>query len=268
MSAQPEYTARPDDADFDMRVNDLIEATKRGRTITMADGHVGQEAIRRMKRQIELAKATTEQESPERHAAYEAIVGPEVELKTIPNWENPHLAEKAALWGDPEFDLRNPYLQETDFLGYRRSTGQMVREFRKAFGQETPERPTVVEAEKVQEMLKWIVFGTFDHETGELTDSSEFDELLTALADNDIVGIADALADTVYLWHQFAAMHGIDLDKVLAEVHRSNMSKLGSDGNPVYYSNSTKIAKGPNYSPPNISKALDMKFDEEDGVWK
>lgn len=252
MSAQPEYTAQPDDDDFEARVNDLLEATKNGRTITMADGHVGQEAIRRIRRQIELAKATTEQDSEERYAAFRDIVGPEIV--------------------GPEIELSWPEACTVDTVSpwvvYRKSTGDMIHEFRKVYGQETPERPTVIPVEESSEMLNWIVFGTYDQETGEKTDPSEFEELLLALADNDIVGIADAVADTVYLWYQFAARHGIDLDKVLREVHRSNMSKLGEDGKPVYYPGTTKVAKGPNYSPADVAGALDLTWNEEDGVWE
>ena len=275
---QPEYIAQPDDADFEMRVNDLLEAVRNGRTITMADGHVGQEAIRRLRRQIELAKATTEQDSEERYAAFRALVGPEIPLTPqqlaegyrVIGWEAGTKFDRKtapwAVWTDDDLVSGDP--RSTNHLNPRQSTGEMIAEFRKAYGQEHPDRPTVVPVEEASEMLNWIVFGTYDPETGEKTDPSEFEELLLALADNDIVGIADAVADTVYLWYQFAARHGIDLDKVLREVHRSNMSKLGEDGKPVYYPNSTKVAKGPNYSKADIDGALELTWNEEGGVWE
>ena len=276
MSAAHEYAAQPDDVDFEARVNDLLEEVRNGGIITMAHGHVGQEAIRRMRRQIELAKATTAPESSEREQAFRDIVGPEIALDVssreiiAPEDGSPFSQSKWTIFRD------SPQQQtEQDFLGglsmtYHRydpssySTGSMIREFREAFGQEHPAEPTLVPVEESSEMLNWIVFGTYDPETGDKTDPSEFEELLLALADNNLAGIADAIGDTVYLWYQFAARHGIDLDAVLREIHRSNMSKLGADGKPVYYPNSTKVAKGPNYSKPDIAGVLGLTQEGED----
>ena len=61
----------------------------------------------------------------------------------------------------------------------------------------------------------------------------EVGEFVAASERGDLVGIADALADIVYVAYGTALTYGIDLDAVLHEVHRSNMSKLGSDGNPL-----------------------------------
>ena len=69
------------------------------------------------------------------------------------------------------------------------------------------------------------------------------------------VEAADALADLVYVVYGMALETGIDLAAVLAEVQRSNMSKLGPDGRPVYREDG-KVLKGPGYVPPDVAGAL------------
>jgi len=83
----------------------------------------------------------------------------------------------------------------------------------------------------------------------------EVSELRAAATDADIVGIADALADIVYVAYGTALVYGIDLDGVLDEVHASNMTKLGADGRPVRRADG-KILKGPDYRPPDIAAVL------------
>ena len=85
--------------------------------------------------------------------------------------------------------------------------------------------------------------------------AEEFNEFEDALHDNDIVEVADALADLIYVIYGTALEFGIPLDEVLAEVHRSNMSKLGSDGKPIYREDG-KVIKGPNYFQPDIRGVL------------
>ena len=85
----------------------------------------------------------------------------------------------------------------------------------------------------------------------------EWGEYVTAVSQNDIVGVADGLADMVYVIFGSALAHGIDLPAVLAEVHRSNMSKVGADGKPIYRDDG-KVLKGPNYSPPNLRPLLGL----------
>ena len=80
-------------------------------------------------------------------------------------------------------------------------------------------------------------------------------EYWRAESDNDIVEIADALADIVYVAVGTAIAYGVPFDKVFAEVHRSNMSKLDKDGKPIYREDG-KVMKGENYEPPNIRKVL------------
>ena len=83
----------------------------------------------------------------------------------------------------------------------------------------------------------------------------EVEELKQAIGQDDLTGVADALTDILYVVYGTGAAYGIDLDECFAEVHRSNMSKLGSDNKPIYREDG-KILKGPNYSPPNLDKVL------------
>ena len=73
--------------------------------------------------------------------------------------------------------------------------------------------------------------------------------------ERDTVAAADALADLVYVVYGMALETGIDLAAVLAEVQRSNMSKLGADGRPVYRGDG-KVLKGPDYFPPDVAGVL------------
>ena len=80
-------------------------------------------------------------------------------------------------------------------------------------------------------------------------------EFATASRAGDLVAIADALADVVYVAYGSAVTYGIDLDAVLAEVHRSNMSKLDEDGRPLLREDG-KVLKSARYSPPDIAGVL------------
>ena len=86
----------------------------------------------------------------------------------------------------------------------------------------------------------------------------EVDELRVAVGEGDVVGIADALADIVYIACGTAHAYGIDLDAVMAEVHRSNMTKLGADGRPVHRADG-KVLKGPSYEPPQVAAVLGLE---------
>ena len=83
----------------------------------------------------------------------------------------------------------------------------------------------------------------------------EIAELREAGAAGDLVGVADALADIVYVAYGTACVYGIDLDAVLDEVHASNMTKLGADGRPVRRADG-KVLKGPGYRPPDVAGVL------------
>ncbi len=83
----------------------------------------------------------------------------------------------------------------------------------------------------------------------------ELDELTVAIKDKDIVEVADALTDLLYVVYGAGHSFGIDLDKCFAEVQRSNMSKLDNNGKPIYNEHG-KVMKGPNYFKPNLKKFL------------
>ena len=81
--------------------------------------------------------------------------------------------------------------------------------------------------------------------------AEELGELKEAIRDKDIVEVADALTDLLYVVYGAGHAFGIDLDKCFNEVHRSNMSKLGLDGKPIYREDG-KILKGQNYFDPDL----------------
>ena len=83
----------------------------------------------------------------------------------------------------------------------------------------------------------------------------ELDELINAIKNNDIVEVADALTDILYVTYGAGHSFGINLDKCFEEVQRSNMSKLDEDGNPIFNENG-KVMKGPNYFKPNLKQFL------------
>ena len=83
----------------------------------------------------------------------------------------------------------------------------------------------------------------------------ELDELAKAIKENDILEVADALTDILYVAYGAGHAFGINLDKCFDEVQKSNMSKLGKDGKPIY-NEKGKVMKGPDYFKPNLSKFL------------
>ena len=118
-----------------------------------------------------------------------------------------------------------------------------VGEFHRAYGLPLRDEPTVgVGAGQVELRLALI--------------EEELAELAAAARADDLVGVADALADIVYVAYGTAHVYGIDLDSVLDEVHASNMTKLGADGRPIRRADG-KVLKGPNYRPPDIAAVLD-----------
>jgi predicted HAD superfamily Cof-like phosphohydrolase len=126
----------------------------------------------------------------------------------------------------------------------RSRAGRQVGEFHRAYGLPVRDVPTGdVGREQVALRLSLI--------------QEEVSELAAAAAADDLVGVADALADIVYVAYGTAHVYGIDLDVVLDEVHASNMTKLGADGRPVRRSDG-KILKGPDYRPPDIAAALGL----------
>jgi predicted HAD superfamily Cof-like phosphohydrolase len=122
-----------------------------------------------------------------------------------------------------------------------RIAGQVAR-FHRAYGLPVRERP--VASLDVGEMA--LRQALMDEEVGELREA--------ALA-GDIVEVADALADIVYIAYGTAHVYGIDLDAVLDEVHASNMTKLGPDGRVLRRADG-KVLKGADYRPPDIARVL------------
>lgn len=90
----------------------------------------------------------------------------------------------------------------------------------------------------------------------------EFEEYLVAEEDHDLVEIADALADIVYVAFGTALEYGIPLEEVIEEVHASNMSKLGTDGKPIHREDG-KVIKGANYKRPDVARVLGIRGTEE-----
>jgi predicted HAD superfamily Cof-like phosphohydrolase len=119
---------------------------------------------------------------------------------------------------------------------------EMVREFHDTFGLPARDEPTPVDRREADLRMKLL--------------EEETTEVVQAIYKGDVYNLAKELADVVYVAYGTAVTYGIDLDKVFAEVHRSNMSKLDEDGNPILREDG-KILKGPNYFEPNIEKLLE-----------
>ena len=109
------------------------------------------------------------------------------------------------------------------------------------FGQETPKRPTLPNQKLAQLRVDLI--------------AEELNELVDALADDDMVEIADALTDILYVTYGAGVAFGIELDPCFHEVHRSNMSKLDEYGKPIYREDG-KVLKGPGYSKPDLTPII------------
>jgi predicted HAD superfamily Cof-like phosphohydrolase len=122
------------------------------------------------------------------------------------------------------------------------SNFESVGQFMKTFGQEVKTKPEIPDAETTNLRLELI--------------AEELNELYDAMEQKDIVGIADALTDILYVTYGAGHAFGIDLDKCFTEVQRSNMSKLGADGKPIYRDDG-KVMKGPNYSEPDLQSILE-----------
>ena len=117
-----------------------------------------------------------------------------------------------------------------------------VKTFMKTFGQETK-----VKAEFPKEKIVKLRYDLI-HE--------ELKELQNAMTTRNLKEIADALTDLLYVTYGAGHAYGINLDKCFAEVQRSNMSKLGQDGKPIY-NEKGKVMKGPNYVEPNLKQFLE-----------
>ena len=114
-----------------------------------------------------------------------------------------------------------------------------VKRFMKTFGQEIKEKPSFPN-EKITSLRYDLI-------------KEELDELKVAMDNKDIKEVADALTDIRYVTYGAGHAFGINLDRCFEEVQNSNMSKLGSDGKPIY-NDKGKVMKGPDYFKPNLTK--------------
>ena len=116
---------------------------------------------------------------------------------------------------------------------------QKVKNFMETFGQEVKSRPSF-SSDKIN-MLRYNLI------------KEELDEFKQALDNNDLLEVADALTDILYVTYGAGHAFGINLDACFEEVQNSNMSKLDEKGNPIYNEHG-KVMKGPNYFKPDLSK--------------
>ena len=111
--------------------------------------------------------------------------------------------------------------------------------FMKTFGQEVKSKPSF-STDKINKLRINLI-------------KEELDELKEAMENNDLLEVADALTDILYVTYGAGHAFGINLDKCFDEVQDSNMSKLDENGKPIY-NDTGKVMKGPNYFKPDLSK--------------
>ena len=114
-----------------------------------------------------------------------------------------------------------------------------VGTFMKTFGQEVKTKPSF-STDKINKLRLDLI-------------KEELEELTEAINNKDLLEVADALTDILYVTYGAGHAFGIDLDKCFDEVQNSNMSKLDENGNPIY-NESGKVMKGPKYFKPDLSK--------------
>lgn len=118
---------------------------------------------------------------------------------------------------------------------------QLVRQFNDTYQKEMSEVPRLPTEEEAHLMVDLI--------------EEELNELKESIEKQDLVGIADAITDIIYVSAQQGTVIGLPIDALLFEVQRSNLSKLGADGKPIFRSDG-KVLKGPDFSEPRIRKIL------------
>ena len=116
-----------------------------------------------------------------------------------------------------------------------------VGTFMKTFGQEVKTKPSF-SSDKINKLRIDLI-------------KEELQELTEAMQKKDLLEVADALTDILYVTYGAGHAFGINLDECFNEVQKSNMSKLGNDGKPIY-DQSGKVMKGPDYFKPNLQKIL------------
>ena len=122
---------------------------------------------------------------------------------------------------------------------------EAVSEFHRAFGLGIKNKPTAF-LSKEKNLLRYKLM------------REENEEYLEAANNNDLVEVADALGDMLYILCGTIIEHGLQdkMEEVFEEIQRSNMSKLGENGEPIYREDG-KVLKGPNYFAPNINKIIE-----------
>lgn len=151
------------------------------------------------------------------------------------------------------------------------STYTQVKEFHKTFGHPCPnELQKDLSPDLIKLRIKLIVEELGEYIAACMNEESnnflkinhlfrQVEVIVDGLKDGeleyDVIEAADALGDIAVVTNGAAIVSGIDLDAIIAEIHRSNMSKLGSDGKPIYREDG-KILKGPGYFKPNIKEIL------------
>ena len=111
--------------------------------------------------------------------------------------------------------------------------------FMKTFGQEVKNKPSFG-SDKINKLRLDLI-------------KEELEELIEAMEKKDLLEVADALTDILYVTYGAGHAFGIDLDKCFDEVQNSNMSKLDENGKPIF-NDEGKVMKGPNYFKPDLSK--------------
>ncbi|MDB9736537.1 nucleoside triphosphate pyrophosphohydrolase family protein [Candidatus Pelagibacter sp.] len=116
-----------------------------------------------------------------------------------------------------------------------------VKTFMETFGQEVKTKPSF-STDKINSLRYDLI-------------KEELEELKEAMENKDLLEVADALTDILYVTYGAGHAFGIDLDKCFEEVQNSNMSKLGEDDKPIY-NESGKVMKGPKYFKPDLTKFI------------
>lgn len=121
---------------------------------------------------------------------------------------------------------------------------EQVREFHEKFGATIRNTPGLVNDRDAH--LRVALMNEELHGDG---------ELVASIRAEDMIGIADGIADLLYVTIGTAVSYGLDVEKLVAEAHRSNMSKLGADGLPIYREDG-KVLKGPDFFEPDFAAVL------------
>lgn len=160
--------------------------------------------------------------------------------------------------------INTPTNTNTPPIPNPRDPEALVRQFHETYGMPIASDTPDVDCERIHLRLNLIAeefteligaaYGTKARETLEAAwkKACEQDD-----GTRDTVEVADALGDLIYVIYGASLEFGLPMEKVLAEIQASNLSKLGADGKPIYREDG-KVMKGPNYFPPDIKKVLGL----------